>query len=308
MAQTDGDAVNSDYQSALAGTLYSPAVKGNPPPTAAPECFLGNNLPIPLNMYYLDAQGYRVFLKTIPAKSKSVTIKNAKINDWLLFTVPGSGAFVRVLRISPNQTKYLVNFPQLTAPFDIGPIPQPTKSQYIPQDSSSILVACGTLPNGNTVTREQYWHLQGDSYSLAPGESRTISYTVTTGKQNTSSTQAQISTQVGFSGSDGWGPVSASLSSSLNASAAVYQQVTITEESTSYVSTTVQNLQGDAMLVLRWQLVDLITIFNDSNTPLAGVNVDSIVIVQSYQQGGLQESPAKPPADDMGTVPEVELS
>ena len=303
--------MDSDYQSALAGTLCSPSPKA-PTTKNAPNCKLANDLPIPLNMYYLDQQGFRVFLKQIPAKAqptadvkkstvKTVTIAHAKINDWLLFTVPASGAFVRVMEICENQSEYVVDFLQLTPPFDIGPIPQPTATQFIPQNSASILVACGTLPNGNTVTREQFWELQGDSYSLAPHETRTISYTVTTGRQSTSSEQATISTQVGFTGSDGWGPVSASLSSSLNASAAVYQQVTINDQSTSYISTTVTNESDDARLVLRWQLVDNITIFNNANKPLASVNMDSIVIVQSYLEGSLKGAVVKSAGDGSQT-------
>ena len=294
--------MNSDYQSALNGTLQSPKPKSAP---ALNGLLLWNNLPIALNMYFIDATGYRVFLKQIPAKAQKVSIKNAEPNDWLLFTVAASGAFVRVMQISKNQTKYAVNFVQLTLPFDIGPIPQPTLTQYIPQDSASILIACGTLPQNNTVTREQYWHLQGDSYSLAPGEMRTISYTVTTGKQDTSSTQATISTQLGFNASDGWGPVSAGLSSSLNASAAVSQQVTISEQATSYVSTTVKNDTDDAQLVLRWQLVDLLTIFNSKNDPVASVNMDSIVIVQSYREGSLKGAIAMPPVENFTSDIEV---
>lgn len=311
--------MNSDYQAALAGKRPSPS-----PKTADKipnDLHLVNNLPIPLNMYYLDQQGFRVFLKQIPprvapkgsltkstAKTtiKSVTIANARDGDWLLFTTVTSGAFVRVMELSSKQSKYAITNQQLTPPFDIGPIPQPTLTQYIPQNSSSILVSAGVLSNGNTVTREQYWSLQGDSYSLAPGESRTISYTATTGKQSTSSTQKTISTQVGSSASDGWGPVSASLSASLNASASVYQQVNISEQTTSYVSTTVGNDQKDAMLVLRWQLVDLITIFNSSDKALASVNMDSIVIVQSYQQGQLKNAFLPPPGD--GTTTDIEVS
>ncbi|MFI6845222.1 hypothetical protein OG535_05645 [Kitasatospora sp. NBC_00085] len=42
-----------------------------------------------------------------------------------------------------------------------------------------------TVPTGEqaglgvAVTREQFWHRTGDSYSLAPGETRAVSYTVT---------------------------------------------------------------------------------------------------------------------------------
>ena len=136
------------------------------------------------------------------------TGSNVNVGDFFLFSLPTSGAFISVIELT-SATGYHLDNTMLIDPNDIGPIPQPNQTVMVPPNSPRVLVACGTLPptgpgetissTSNYVTREQYWALQGDSYSIVPGETRTISFTVTSGKQETSSEQATVAASVGTS-------------------------------------------------------------------------------------------------------------
>ncbi|CAM5531034.1 hypothetical protein BOQ63_004485 (plasmid) [Streptomyces viridifaciens] len=159
----------------------------------------------------------------------------------------------------------------------------------IPQDGPSVLVATGLVQHGTTsrtpvntgtneqvglgvaVTREQFWHSTGESYSLAPGETRTVNYSVTQGMQESSSESETTNASVGVSASAGWGPFSASVSASLSESSTTTQQLTVSTQTTTFVSTTYLNLSKHPELNLFWQLTDVATVYDENGLPLASV-------------------------------------
>ncbi|MBC7577410.1 MAG: hypothetical protein H7312_08635 [Tardiphaga sp.] len=289
--------MNANYVAALNGTLVSPTGGA-----ALSSVEFYNDLPFTVQLFFIDGSGYHQYLGTIFANSNA-PVSNVNVGDFFLFSLPTSGAFISVIELT-SATGYHLDNTLLIDPNDIGPIPQPNQTVMVPPNSPRVLVACGTLPptgpgetissTSNYVTREQYWALQGDSYSIVPGETRTISFTVTSGKQETSSEQATVAASVGTSAGGGWGPVSASVSASLNMSASVFQQVTITEQTSTYVSDVVTNNSKVPILVLRWQMVDVLTIFTLTGTPMGTVSSGSVVIVQSYDLSGLASQVARP--------------
>ncbi|MBU8545015.1 MULTISPECIES: hypothetical protein [Roseomonadaceae] len=293
------------YEQALNGTLVSK------PGAALPGVvFIKNRLQVAIQGYYVETNGLHVPLGSIMGLS-SAPLSSAAIGDAYVFKNLQSGAFIAAFVIDQSTVQnYFIAaslavpaedwnkpldpsenaFFLLTNPNDIGPIPEPTQSLLIPQNSPSVLVGCGTIPAITTastrpkqyVVREQYWALMGDSFTLSPGEVRQVSYTVTSGKQKTSSTQEQVSASLGMNASAGWGAYSAGISASLNASASAFQQCTVTEETQTFVSDTFTNKDANPTLVLRWQLSDVVTIYGIDGIPGSTVSSSSIVVAKQY--------------------------
>ncbi|MBS0535882.1 MAG: hypothetical protein JSR72_17660 [Proteobacteria bacterium] len=290
--------MNPIYQAALNGTLMSPTSGA-----AVSGVQVYNQLPCAIQVYFVTSSGYRSYVGKINAQSNA-PLSGAIVGDYYIFLLPQSGAFISAIEIASGVTSYYVANTSLIDPNDIGAIPQPTQTILVPPNSPSVLVSIGTIPptppnqaapaSASVVTREQYWALQGDSYSIVPGESRTTSFTVTSGKQETSSDQATVSSSLGLSAGGGWGPVSASVSASLNVSASLFQQVTVTEQTSTYVSDVVSNTSQNAVLALRWQMADVVTVYNSSGSPLSAINSGSVVIVQAYDLSKLGDTLARP--------------
>ncbi|MET8702942.1 hypothetical protein ABZW10_29385 [Kitasatospora sp. NPDC004723] len=283
------------YQAALDGTLASP------PRKSRAEVLVINDLSIPLDLFYLDQSGNLCGpanglwtagmpgLVLEPDGGSVVISGDCWADGYWLAKSHYSGAFAAVLQNPPGKSTMTFSGSDLLDPNNIGPVPEPTADVLIPQDGPSVLVATGlvqhgattrtpvTLPGddqvglGRAVTREQFWHCTGESYSLAPGERRTVSYTVTQGKQDSSSESDTTNASVGVSASAGWGPFSASVSASLSESSTTTQQLTVSTQSTSFVSSTYLNLGQYPELNLFWQLTDVATVYDGTGQPLASV-------------------------------------
>lgn len=267
------------YAKALNGQLYATETD------TAVAIQVYNNLPVKIAIYNSTNTGMRQLLGHIePASNAAVTGTDG---DYLVIASAMSGSFISAYALTTSETSYTVDNSVLTAPNDIGSIPEPTSNILVPVNSPLVMVAISTIsPDGSTtnyITREQFWNLQGDSYSLAVGESRTVSYTIVAGRQTTSSTQDTVGASIGVDAHAGWGPISAGISASLNAESTTFQQVTVNEQTTSYMSDTVTNSGDDDLVVLRWQMTDVITIFSPSYQPLASI-VSGLnpIIVKSY--------------------------
>lgn len=290
--------MNPIYQAALNGTLMSPTSGSS---VSGVQVY--NQLPCAIQVYFVNSSGYREYVGKINPFSNA-PLSGTIVGDYYIFLLPQSGAFISAIEIASGVTSYYVSNASLVDPNDIGAIPQPTRTILVPPNSPSVLVSVGTVPptpptqapsaSASVVTREQYWALQGDSYSIVPGESRTTSFTVTSGKQETSSDQATVSSSLGLSAGGGWGPVSASVSASLNVSASLFQQVTVNEQTSTYVSDVVTNNSQNPILALRWQMADVVTIYNSSGSPLSAINSGSVVIVQAYDLSQLGDAITRP--------------
>jgi hypothetical protein len=257
--------MNTTYQSALDGTLDSTQT-GDPFAIT-----IENQFEIPIIVTWLNLQGVREYVAEVDAKH-SISVPTAYNGYYYLITSAYTGGFMCVLSVDEGGGNYPVSCADVTDTNDIGSIPQPTAAVLLPPDSPRVLVGCGKLSGGKAVIREQYWDRQPDSFCMASGETKTFSMTLVSGKQETSSTEATVSASLGLSVSGGWGPVSASISSSLSASASSFQQVTVTEQSTMYVSDTLKNSATYPVMYLRWQLVDVVTIFKkEGRVPLASI-------------------------------------
>jgi hypothetical protein len=159
-----------------------------------------NNFAIPVSLIWIDLGGDHQELAIIPPRGQS-SIGLTYTGDYFLVNSGLTGAFMCVFSTAAGGGTYPVDCSWVVDVGDIGPIPQPNRSVIIPPDSPRVLVACGAAPNGNWVVREQYWERQPDSYCLAPGETKAISMSTTSGMQQTSSQQMEIAASLGLSAS-----------------------------------------------------------------------------------------------------------
>jgi hypothetical protein len=267
------------YQEALEGTLRSQA-NGN----RGPYVFV-NRTEVSLSVFAISGEGLRLGYDPgrgdfIPGPagyplSPGDELDMTEIEDGAAFVLINvySGAFVAAFKKSPESAHEItVCCTDLLAPGEIGPLPEPSPVRLIPADSPRVLVACGPLPDGGLLTREQFWRLSGSSYTLAPSEDRTVTVTESSGMESTSSQQQELASSLGLSVSGGWGPVSASISATLSMSASRSQQVTLTENRTTLISTEVENGSDEhPATIFIWELVDVVTAFSDNGEPTAAV-------------------------------------
>ncbi|MFH0242693.1 hypothetical protein ACGRHY_09675 [Streptomyces sp. HK10] len=278
--------MNETYRKALAGELPPPPDRGFLSPGGVA---IRNRLPVPLNVYTaVDGRWGFVggpsgpvpgpggtALKVPPAPGPEVRVQPIK-DSYLLFESGLSGGFIAAVLVTSGTEEIDVTGWCLLEPYNVGPVPAPKIGEgvIIPDDSPPVVVGCGNLPKKsdaveppNIAVREQFWQSLPDSYTIAPGETKSCSFEVVSGMQSTTTEQHSLEASVGVSAGAGWGPVSASISASLNTSSTTFQQVSVSEETRSYVSEKRELPQSPAdhrcpMMVMYWQLVDRVTVYD----------------------------------------------
>lgn len=304
--------LNETYQKALNGTLRSVA-RGD-----EGTLVITNDTPVHLDLFWIDDlgdhAGYNERTKQWEGGYPGTRLDPGG-GQMMVTTWPGqywlargslSGAFVAVIEMTDRARQLAtLSGAHLLNPNDIGDVPMPSGAMVIPPDGPRILVGAGKLPNLNTVTREQFWQRQPESYSLAPGQTKTVNYTASSGMQDSSSTSDTVAKSVGASLSAGWGPVSASVSASLSSSSTTSQQVTTTTQTTSFVSNEYKNLTDAPEMMLLWQLVDVVTVFDPKGTPLSSIvsGTQPVVISGPWNIDDYAKTPKKPkgPKESAGT-------
>lgn len=241
----------------------------------------------------------------VPANQTMNVGPNAFDRGWyLLFLNAHSGAFAAVIQVdsavySPSNGRYWIILDEtcILDPNGIGSVPEPNESVVIPPDSPRVVVASGYLPTGNTVVREQYWQRLPDSYSIAAGAKRTISYTTTSGMESTTSEQSQVGVSVMGSTSAGWGPISATLSASLSNSSTTFQQTSTNVEMTAFVSQLYDNTKegAKARICFYWQLTNLLTVFDRDGNALSSLvyGSESPAVIDAHNLDDLPPRPLK---------------
>lgn len=284
------------YQEALDGTLTA---VGNEHPKIEAIIKIKNHLPTTIRTFCPDWTTGRQhpFVGDIDAGG-TLTLHpdNSDIgnNTFCIFRCVITGGLVAVILFSqptligaqmsdpgddyPTIT-YEIGQASLVLPNDIGPYPAATASRPIPSDSGRVVVGCGKvtvwtegevpIPQERTIVREQYWRRLGTSYSVAPGETRTLSVSRTTGMSQSSTKSDTLAESVGISASGGLGPASASISASINASSTSFQEISLHEETTTFEQFEVTNTDPETHTYISWQLTDIITVANGAHLPIA---------------------------------------
>jgi hypothetical protein len=220
-------------------------------------------MPLTVNVVGPDGRWYAVLTLMI----NSATNLQANDNEAFVITDSVTNAFVGAFQIPVGgETEIQIDDGYLTTPNDLGPPPQPVLSDpeplYIPQDSYPILVGYGTIDTTTypALRRQQYWHRSNESYGLGQGESMTIATTTTTGIQSSSSHIESVATSLGVSASAGWGPISTSVTASLNTSTTTQQSMTISETNSTYITSTMSNTQQADIMVVHWNIIDAVLV------------------------------------------------
>ena len=306
--------MNGIYQAALNGTLAS---QGG---YEVDDVWLVNSTDVALSLSWLDYSGQRTGSVNgawvpggrgtlLPAHGGTVSLGNTLNQNYFLLTSNYSGAFAAVINFDQSGQTIELTPAFFLDPDDIGAVPQPTSQVIIPGNSPRVVVGCGHLPNGNDVGREQFWQRMPDSYTLAPGETRTVSYTVTSGMTSTSSSQQTVEASVGVSASAGWGPVSAHVSANLSASSTSFQELSLTSQTTSFNQNVYVNSTEHPQMMLVWQLIDATTIFDAQGIPQASVitGTQPVIVEGPYDPGQLPAPAPRPqvPAELAGKVPQI---
>jgi hypothetical protein len=289
------------YIDALKGDLPSPAPAGK----TALTFNLTNHFEVPITAVYLNTNGLQD-ISTLrdfnPGDSHG--FYPAYPGDYFLITAKATGGFMCVATVpdpagsapagggsslfaaedkkkggnsgqgnGKSSVAHTVGPADLMAPNAIGPLPAATADILIPPDSPRVVVGCARIKKDKYLVREQFWHRQSDSYSLAPGEKRNISLTTQSGRQSTSSEQTTVLKSLDLGLDIGWGPISARFSASLSRTTTGFQQVTVTEQSTAFMSLQLHNTDPkNTKVVLCWQLIDMIGVFDQDDKAISTVS------------------------------------
>lgn len=236
---------------------------------------------------------------------QSVPLGQLVPKTYFVVTTLDTGAFCGVAwwDISPPipPANFLISSLMLLRPGEIGDIPASSSDRLIPGDGPRVLVGSGLASNKSPVTREQYWRLSPDSYSLQAREARTVSTTTTSGMETTSSEARTFATALGMSAAStaefGWGQISAAISASLSYSASTFQQVTLNSQTVNFVSSAPAPPEHPT-LVLMWQVCDVITVF-DATTGEPKAATISTLLPQIGVSSPLPEAPEPSDAPQM---------
>jgi hypothetical protein len=265
--------MRSTYQQALNGTLKSAP--------SGPEFQLSfqNHTDISISLYKASIVGMQEYFGGL---SPQTIIKSAPLQqgNYIIVKSAITGGFMTVIQTgSVTDGVYHIINSELSAPHDIGPFPVPNQDIIIPTNSARVVVGCADMDKDlnpkQTVLREQYWRRLPESYTLDPHEVKTINTTVTTGREQTSSSMETVNENLSLSAGAGWGPFTAHVSASLSRTSNNSQQLVITEETTKYISSVLTNENNDyPVMILRWQLIDIIHVIEHNKfTPLYTVSV-----------------------------------
>jgi hypothetical protein len=253
--------MNANFSAALQGLLASPSSQG-----AAVTVQFQNQLQVGLDLYWLDQLGNRIEAGFHLAPAGSQANCPVNVGDWFLAICQLTGSFVCVVTITATDTNYIIDDTALARANDVGPVPAPTSEIPLPPDSPRVLTAAALTPAppapaAAVIVRESFWQRSDESYSLGVEEEAKWSLTTFTGRETTSSDEETVSKSLSASISGGWGPVSASVSASLTSTSRSSQQVTVQNTQTKFVELTATNTAKNPIMVLKWNLVDVITVF-----------------------------------------------
>ncbi|MFE5909050.1 hypothetical protein ACFQ6B_08180 [Streptomyces wedmorensis] len=269
--------MNDTYQDALSGTLRSVDSGSRTNMTVT------NGTPLHLLVYWVGLDGLlygrnRRTTRLTPGypgqvldPGATITWKNTDRSAYFVAKVGYSGAFAAAWQADGDNAAVTITGRDLLDPDDIGETPVPSRSVIIPPNGPRVLVGVGVLQKDRFVTREQFWQRLPNSYSLAAGEEKVVNYTQTQGMQESSSDTKTVTGSVSASASAGWGPFSASVNASLSKSSTKSQQVTVSTQTTSFTSNKYSNDTSHSWMCLFWQLTDVLTVFDDTGTPLSSV-------------------------------------
>jgi len=195
--------------------------------------------------------------------NSKVCILNVQEGKRVLFTTTFSGAKVYEWNEPCEQGLHIDNYLLNPPNYSISLPPEPTKEVPIPPDTPRTVVGCGPWAYNSMfgcIVREQYWRRGSDSFSLGAGETRTVQLSYTFGIEETSSTIKQFSSTLGMSSSMGWDSFALGFNASMSSSITMEHSFSISKTWYSCSTETYKNTSEETEIVLKWQLMDVMTV------------------------------------------------
>lgn len=204
--------------------------------------------------------------------------------SWVVVTSTTTGSLVGVYRIPTSNMSDPMIIPigptsLQRMPANITAPPDAFNATTLQKTPSPILVDfagdAASMGMGQSpkfvILHEQYWQLGGITCSLAPNETRELSFLRTVGRLESTTSEDQVQSSLNASASAsaswGWGSVSASVSASLSSSHSTSQTTTITSSETTVIRQAVENKGTSPVTILEWQLVDRFTVIATDRPP-----------------------------------------
>ena len=248
------------------------------------EVEIKNDLPIPIKIMRLvsgksDVDNSFAAIKVEANKEcRNCPIPPGKY----LVTENIMGGLISVFEVNKLETKVIISNMKLRRPNSLG---LPPESSFISpiQNTRKVLMSASVIDhdpaglfNDGEITKDengiylllayQDWEQSIESHSLAPLESKTIQFTETAGREETTSESQSLDKSISTSVSGGWGPVSASVSASINQNSTHEHSVTLDSRKTSYQEKYFENPYIDASIIIFfWQLGDSYVLIKQSD-------------------------------------------
>lgn len=160
-------------------------------------------------------------------------------------------------------------------------LPSTTPKIYLSTSVKKITPKDG---DGKTLTLRhcQYWRKNSSSYAVPKGVIKRTIVEHSAGVTKSSSTQETLAISLGLDVSAGWGPISASISASLSYSSTTANGLILQDEVITTAEDIVRNISDVDGVVVYWELVDSVTIEENSNILASFDNAQSPPVSRSY--------------------------
>ncbi|MEU0396490.1 hypothetical protein ABZ208_27595 [Streptomyces sp. NPDC006208] len=241
------------------------------PTTTEQKVVFHNDLQIPIQVVLINRDG------SLSGKSYKVTPggkteeHSGKVNDAWLVRAANSGALIDVLTVTASQPGDVnprrdprINYvPNMSVLSDGPPSASATNKYPTEADAHNFLVGQGENPHDSkgAVTREVWWNLSGQSYSLAPDES--LSWTIATisGVERSSTVETQFITKLGLEAKGGWEAITTTINASFEKSYRQSESITLKESVSSTETRSIVNTSSFNKIYRVWQIMETYTIW-----------------------------------------------
>lgn len=224
---------------------------------------IDNDLDIDIQVLTMDGSGLVADSKNIDRKkSKSIDVRRG---DALVVLNKASNAWIRSINVNEElDSKVGIEASDLIA-LDDASFSTPRVIGGIPQGPTLVMVGIGKA-NGRTLSESIFWR-QGTPVFVPRGQTVTETISETTGTTMTESQTRTLGVEIGISVAAEvdvfFGKVTATLSRTFSSSTSFTRSFAVTKSQTTSVATPFPGKPDKDVVVFRYQLIQLITVFKD---------------------------------------------
>lgn len=224
---------------------------------------IDNDLDLDITVLRMDGSGRVADSKNIDRKkSRSIDVHRG---DALVVLNKASSAWIRSIDVNQEfNGKVGIDASGLIA-LDDASFATPRVIGKIPQGPTLVMVGVGKT-NGRTLSESIFWR-QGTPVFVPRGQTVTETISETTGTTMTESQTRTLGVELGISVTSEvdvfFGKVSATLSTTFSSSTSFTRSFAVTKSQTTSVATPFPGKPDKDVVVFRYQLIQIITVFKD---------------------------------------------